>query len=343
MLAGALLWLGGLPCPASAHGPVAPIASSYVARVGVVPRGIDAKVVDGDQRMWFKVDRDATVVVLDYRGAPYLRFSGSGVAVNQNSAMYYLNQTPAEVPPPTLGPRTPPRWSKVSGGQEYGWHDGRLHALASVALAPGASYVGRWSIPLRVNGSASVVAGGVWHADVPSLVWFWPIAVLLACTLAARRVRRRELDALLARVLALAALAATSTAALGRELHGRPAVSVFQLLTLAVVAAFVAWGLRQVLWRRPGYFTYFAVAFVALWEGAGLVSTLLNGFVLAAVPATAARVAAVVCLGCGGGLLLVALRLADQPDVGPAQGGAEGDQPSGSYDGEDAGARESYA
>ena len=40
-----------------------------------------------------------TVVVLDYRGAPYLRFSRSGVDVNQASSMYYLNQTPAETPP----------------------------------------------------------------------------------------------------------------------------------------------------------------------------------------------------------------------------------------------------
>ena len=32
--------------------------------------------------------------MLDYRGVPYLRFTRSGVAVNENSEMYYLNQTP---------------------------------------------------------------------------------------------------------------------------------------------------------------------------------------------------------------------------------------------------------
>ena len=63
--------------------------------------------------------------------------------------------------------------------------------------------------------------------------------------------------------------------------------------------------------RRAGYFSYFAIALVAAYEGAQLVPTLLNGFVLAAVPAVVARAAAVVCLGCAGGLLLLSFRLAD--------------------------------
>ncbi|MBV9803987.1 MAG: hypothetical protein JO130_12375, partial [Solirubrobacterales bacterium] len=73
---------------AQAHGPVAPVASSYFAKALQVPPGLDAKVIDGDLRMWLRVPPQDTVVVLDYRGAPYLRFSNSGVAVNHNSAMY---------------------------------------------------------------------------------------------------------------------------------------------------------------------------------------------------------------------------------------------------------------
>ena len=73
-----------------------------------------AKVIDGDQRMWLDVRRAGTVVVLDYRGAPYLRFSPSGIDVNQNSAMYYLNQTPAEVPPKGL---TAQDAAEVVGGE----------------------------------------------------------------------------------------------------------------------------------------------------------------------------------------------------------------------------------
>ena len=309
----AVIALTAFPSAAGAHGPVAPVASSYLARVGAVPPGLEAKVIDGDQRMWLRVPASKTVVVLDYRGAPYLRFSPAGVEVNQNSAMYYLNQTPvAETPPPTLTAATPPSWHRVSGGHDYGWHDGRLHALATVALSPGAAFVGRWSVPLVVDGRLSPISGGLWHADNPSIVWFWPIVVVLLCVLAAWRVRRPALDAAVSRLVAVAILMATAAAALGRGLHGRPTLGVLQLIELVVVLAFVAWGLYRVLLQRPGYFSYFVVAFVGLWEGVVLIPTLVHGFVLIALPASVARACAVLCLGGGVGLLVLAFRLSDQ-------------------------------
>lgn len=52
-----------------------------------------------------RVSPSETVVVLDYRGAPYLRFSRSGVQVNRNSEMFYPNQTPVGSPPSSLRAR----------------------------------------------------------------------------------------------------------------------------------------------------------------------------------------------------------------------------------------------
>jgi hypothetical protein len=314
------VWVIVVPAGAQAHGPVAPIATSYSARVTQLPPGVEAKVIDGDQRMWLRVAPTESVVVLDYRGVAYLRFTSAGVDVNQNSAMYYFNLNPAEVPPANLGPRTPPRWSRASGGHEFSWHDGRLHALATVAIAPGTAYVGRWSIPVRVNGSASAIAGGLWHADDPSLVWFWPIVVLIACMLAARRVNRPEIDVQLARWYSVAALAGITITALGRELHGRPSVSVFQMISLAIFAVFVAWGSRRLVLRRATYFTYFVIAFVAIWQGINSIPTLLHGFVLAATPAFVTRAACVLCLGCGISLLVIPLRMVgeaepDEPEM----------------------------
>jgi hypothetical protein len=314
-LLGALLALGGFPGAAQAHGPVAPIATSYLARVSRVPPGLDVKVVDGDLRMWLDASRSMTVVVLDYRGAPYLRFSRFGVDVNHNSSMYYLNQVPVELVPSDLSASTPPNWQRVSAGHAYGWHDGRLGALSTVALPPGVSYVGRWTVPVLIDGHLSAIAGGLWHSDDPSIVWFWPIVVLLACVLAARRVDRPALNRALARALAVVALTGVVLAGAGRELHGRPAVSVGQLLLLAVILAFVAWGLGRVLLQHPGYFSYFLISFAALWAGGELVPTLLNGFVLMAVPAFVARTAAVLCLGCGAGVLFLVFRLAEQPEA----------------------------
>jgi hypothetical protein len=164
---------------------------------------------------------------------------------------------------------------------------------------------------LLIDGRASAISGGVWHAPNPSLVWFWPIVVLLLCVLAAWRVRAPSLDARVARALGIAALLAIGTAGAGQELHGHPAVAVLQLVELAAILAFVAWGLRRVALGAPGYFTYVVIGFVAVWQGAVLIPTLLNGFVLIAIPAFVARVASVVCLGAGLSLLLLGFRLAD--------------------------------
>jgi hypothetical protein len=320
VLAVALTSAGVSPGLAEAHGPVAPVALDYLARVRSLPAGLDAKVVDGDQRMWLRAPSGETVVVLDYGGAPYLRFSGAGVEVNHNSAMWYLNQTPfAAKPPAGLGPRTPPKWKRVSGGHTYGWHDGRLHALATVALNPGASFVGTWRIPILVDGRSSAISGGLWHAPAPSIVWFWPIAVLLLCVLAAWRIRRPEVDRGTARLLGLGALAAIAIAALGQAFHGRPSVSVVQLLELAAILAFVGWALFRVCLGRAGAFTYFGIAVVGLWEGFELLPTLTHGFVLIALPAFLARVAAVVSLGAAVGLLVLVFRLYDLQDEPPAE------------------------
>ncbi|MGZ4238779.1 MAG: hypothetical protein ACXVHB_20040 [Solirubrobacteraceae bacterium] len=312
-----LLALAAVPPAARAHGPIAPISSSYLAKAAQVPPGLDAKTVDGDQRMWLRVPAAQTVVVLDYRGAPYLRFSTTGVEVNHNSEMYYLNQTPvAETPPTNLTASTPPDWHRVSGGHEYGWHDGRLHALATVALSPGSAFVGRWTIPVRINGATSAIAGGLYHADNPSIVWFWPIVVLLACVLAAWRIGSDALDTKVARGLAIVALASIAVGSAAKQLHGRPTVGAFALIELAVIVALVAWGLWRVLSGRAGFFMHFAIGFFAIAVGLELVPTLLHGFALTALPAFLARSLAVVCLGTGIGLLPFAFRMAARADAG---------------------------
>jgi hypothetical protein len=246
--------------------------------------------------------------------------------------MYYLNQTPVALkPPPTLGPKTPPHWQLVTSAHAYEWHDGRLHALAAVALTPGASFVGTWRVPLVVNGRSTAISGGLWHAGAPSIVWFWPIAVLLLCVLAAWRIRRPALDRWTARVLGISALVAVAVAGIGRYLHGRPDVSTLQLVELAALLAFVLWGLFRVIFQRPGFFTYLLIAIVALWEGLELTPTLVSGFVLIAVPAFAARAASVVALGAGVGLLLMVFRLADLRH----ERSADGERPADDFEAED--------
>lgn len=313
----AMICAGSTPVVAQAHGPTAPVATSYLARIDRTPAGVQAKVIDGYLRMWMRVaptrsghGRGPTVVVLDYRGAPYLRFAPSGVYVNKRSEMYYLNHFPAEPAPADLTRQTPPRWQRVSDGHEYGWHDARIGALADTAIPPGASYVGRWQVALLVNGRLSAVTGGLWHAPDPSLAWMWLIVVVIACVLAAWRVRRHELHARLARALAIVLLIAIAIGIAGRELHGRPYVSAEQLVIAVPTLAFVAWGMFRVLTGRAGWIFDLLTAFIAVWVGSELWPTLLHGFVLTAIPPLLARVTAVVCLGGGVGLLLLVMRKA---------------------------------
>jgi len=302
-----------LPATAAAHGPVDPAASSFLARIAQLPPGVRGQVVDGDQRMWLHAASSRTVIVLDYQQAPYLRFSSAGVQVNESSEMFYLNQVPAQLPPPGTGPRSTPHWHLVSSGHSYNWHDGRLSDLAASALAPGATNVGRWRIPLRVDGAQSAIVGGLYYRPSPSIVWFWPILVTLACALAALRLHRDDLDERLARVLASVALSAFGVAAVGQQLHGRPTVSLGQEITLVVALAFCVWGARRLILRRHGWFTFFLIAAVAIWEGASLITVLLDGYVLLALPAFLARAAVVACLSSGLALLPVVFALAERP------------------------------
>ena len=314
-----------LPAVASAHGPINPVASDFMARVQSTPAGLAVKVVDGDQAMWLSSPPRATVLVIDPRGAPYLRFSRAGVAVNTNSELYYLNQTPvSQPPPPGLSRRTPPAWQPVSSGHSYTWHEGRLHAPAALARPGSGGYAGAFAVALLVNGTPAAVTGGVWYTAAPSLVWFWPIVVLLLCLLAARRLRDPALDRRVVAGLSLLVLAGVTVATAARNLHGRPGLSAFSVAELVITLAFVVWSLRRVLARRAGFMTAFALAFVALWEGITLLPTLTHGYVLLALPALLGRAAAVVCLGGGSGLLLASLRLAEAR--GPEPESAEHDE-----------------
>jgi hypothetical protein len=92
-------------------------------------------------------------------------------------------------------------------------------------------------------------------------------------------------------------------------------VTVIQLIELGFVLSLVGWALFHVLTVRAGYFAYFVIAFVAIWEGLNLLPTLLHGYVLVAAPAFLARSATVLCLGAGAGLLLLLSRLADQSEA----------------------------
>lgn len=299
---------GLLPARAAAHaGRIAPAATSFLARVSSTPAGIDARIVDGDQRLWLRVAPRLTVLVLGLRSEPYLRFSPRGIDVNTNSATYYLNRARPLEPPAGLGPHTPPQWKRISSGRSTSWHDDRLHALALAAHPSGNALLGRWVVPVLVDGRRTQIAGTLRHAARPTLLWFWPLLLAAALVPALLRLGEARLEVQVGSALAALALAAATAARLGRELYGRPTVSAGQLALAAVTCA-VALGLVALCTRRDWrVLAEVAIGALALYQGIALLPTLRNGYVLAALPSWAERTAAAVSLAAGSALLVAVL------------------------------------
>jgi hypothetical protein len=293
------------PTLASAHGSGTPSATNFLARITHTPDELQAKVVDGDVRMWLRVPGIRTVTVLDTTGAPYLRFSPAGVAVNLNSAIYYLSQNPPLAPPRGITAKTPPRWVKVSAGHSYRWVDERLQALALVARTPGVSHVGTWRIPLLIDGRVTAITGGLWYRGPPTLVWFWPIFVMLMCVLAALRLRRPQLNLRVARAVAGLTLLGIAAGSLARGFHGRPGLSASALILCTVILMLVAGAVWLLRAGTGEAFTYALIAVGGLSEAGTLIPTLFHGYVLLAVPGFVARTATVVCIGGGVGLIVM--------------------------------------
>lgn len=311
--AGTLAGLALAPAPAAADGPVAPTATDYLARVTRVPSGIQAQVVNAYLNLWVKVPPAAHVTILDFRGAPWVRFTPAGVEINRNSQEYYLSQVPVPaVPPAGLTATTPPRWLRVSGGHAYAWREGRLHALATIALAPGQHYVGSWRIPVTVNGSPGTIAGDMWHRGAPSVVWFWPVLVLLACAVAAWRLRSPELDRRVSLRLALLLLVLVGVGMGGKYLHGSPAVSAGNVALLLVTVAVLGGVAARLLGGGFGGALLLATAVISLWAGLTLMPALTHGYALVSLPLFVVRAIAATLLGGSLSLALFAVRLLDR-------------------------------
>jgi hypothetical protein len=300
-----------LPSSALADGPVSPTGTDFYAKVTHAPAGVRAEVVDEYLNLWVSVAPDAHVTVLDFRGAPWVRFNPSGVSINEHSQEYYLSQVPLPaVPPAGLTRLTPPHWVRVSTGHSFQWREGRIHALANVALAPGQSFIGDWRIAVLVDGRLATITGDIWHHGPPSALWFWPAAVLIGCALAAWRVRSAVLDRRLSRALALILLALASVGIASKYLHGSPGVSVGGVTLLLITVSIFGAVARALVRAQSGWLLLVAAAFSS-WVGVTLLPVLTHGYALVTLPAFPIRAITTTLLG--GGLTLVpfALRLLD--------------------------------
>jgi hypothetical protein len=293
------------------------IATDYEARViGLRPRasGVGARVLGGDLKLELTVSGRHRVVVLGLLGEPFLRFSPAGVAANAASPTAWSSGVVASSD--AVKSASGPVWRRVSSGHTYAWHENRLRPRAAV---PGGGTtprrVAHWAIPLLVDGRRTRLAGWEWYAGGPP-VWPWLGALLvpLAAVVAAVRYGRRRLHRRLVAVLVPVAVGAWLAGWIGILLDGGASTLVLALaaayaaVTILLVGAALAAASGNARMAVAGIVGALAAIFT-LPE----IEAFTRGFVLSALPATAARAAAIVSFTAG--LALVAACVPAMADI----------------------------
>jgi hypothetical protein len=132
-------------------------------------------------------------------GLPFLRLTSDGVHANSRSATFRENPRFADLPRDSDG------WARVGEPGSISWADPRLayeadRPPAVVARAERTADLGRWRIPVTVDGKATALTGRIlWEPAGTDPVrgsgggaptWIWPVVgggVLLAVAVVARR------------------------------------------------------------------------------------------------------------------------------------------------------------
>src|SRR5262249_28439125 len=102
--------------------------------------------------------------VLDDAGVAFLRIASTGVEGNLSARAWYATYSPGAPIPAASALGGEPRWQRVRREPSFGWFDPRLDAPAlevppRVIEARAAADVGRFRIPLRVDGDSVVLSG----------------------------------------------------------------------------------------------------------------------------------------------------------------------------------------
>jgi hypothetical protein len=141
---------------------------SEVRAIAPALPGLDAEVLNHDDRIQVIYDGDRPLVVEGYRDEPYLRFlPGGRVEVNRRSPAAYLNEdrfAKVEVPG-RADHEAAPSWEPVAENGRYDWHDHRIHWMGEGTLPPQVEDEGEqtkvfdWDIPMASAGHPVAVRG----------------------------------------------------------------------------------------------------------------------------------------------------------------------------------------
>jgi hypothetical protein len=141
---------------------------SEVREIAPALPGLDARVLNYDDRIQLTYRGERPLVVAGYRDEPYLRFLPDGrVQINRRSPAAYLNEdrfAQVEVPG-RADHRAAPDWRPVAENGRYDWHDHRIHWMSENSMPPQIkdeakrTKVFDWKIPVAAAGRPGTVRG----------------------------------------------------------------------------------------------------------------------------------------------------------------------------------------
>ncbi len=326
-----LVWVGVAAQPASAHSVSGVSATNFqttLRSVSPTVPGLEVKVVEAGSRLQAENRSGQELLVLGYKGEPYLRVGPEGVFQNKLSPATYINASRKGGTPPPEAEQAKvgdTDWEKVSSEPIARWHDHRIHWMGNinppeVRNDPDKRHVikmnandPQWSVPMRL-GTQDIAAKGdlVWEPGPSPLPWFALIVASLAVVVVLGR--RPGWAASLAMVTAVLlavdafhvlGLGLANAGELGSRLTKSITQSPFQPLAWAV-------GILAIVWLRRGRADGLSLAAVAGLQiaflgGVADLGNLSRSEVPFGFAADLARLAVALSVGLGLGLALAAV------------------------------------
>ncbi|MQA88171.1 MAG: hypothetical protein GEV03_27010 [Streptosporangiales bacterium] len=322
--------------PAAAHvggGGTSP--TNYRAEVSAVrPATPKVAVTVGVGGQWLRVSSRGAeeVVVLGYRGEPFLRLARHRVEVNRSSVTAErTGQLAGSQPPPDPG--AGPRWGELDEGDSVAWPDARIAGGPPPSGTQGVtdtSRLRRWAVPLSVDGQRVTVTGTRVRVEPPPL-WPW-LALLGLCAAGVAAIgwlrgRSRPLPTLgaLAAAAGAAYVAHVAGATAVPQPTGRWGVWVSAGGTAAIGAVLTGYA-AIAAWRRRE-----SAPFIIAMAGGVLVvltgsdaAVFWNSQLAFAGPAWLERVLVAATVGPALGLVIAGINLIRRQPVPAADHGEEG-------------------
>lgn len=312
VLVGVLAALGaGSPAFADPAGPTDYL--SEVTEIAPPTDEIEIDVIGGDSFVELTVEPGTEVLVLGYRGEPYLRFDPDGsIWENRRSPATYLNEERyGNEFPPEADPDAEPEWERIGGSGSYAWHDHRAHWMQPQAPAGGpGDRILEGVIPLFVDGDeVDVTVVSTWQEPASRVPIYAAIVAAVGLVGGAWVLLRRESGLWTATAVPVALLALVAGVLQYRSLPAatEPRLVWVLLPALALVAALVA----VVAGRLGRDFVATGATLVAGVELAMWGGVKRDGLTAALIPSDAPgwfdRFATTLALVAGVGLALLAL------------------------------------